>query len=190
MDNFAALLTLLKSFLGIAETDRSRDVELTAYLNASIKLCETYIDDKISRSEVQTSFTWGYAPFLLPYSKADTLSAVTCDGEDVLAQWEIIASSWFAHLCPVDRYRYCLDGEELVASYSAGYTTVPDDLLLAIAYGAVALESQHEDGVTPSQVAREMVTGVGTVEYDLDSTVGILPPRATQILDLHRRVSV
>jgi hypothetical protein len=132
---------------------------------------------------------------VLRYVPVGDLKTITLDGENVLSAWELIKRTDYAELHNVNDAHFCVDyDEELVVTYQAGYTTCPYDLMLAICYTAAAIRSQAGAGMAApgSAVKREMVTGIGTVEYDLDSSlggarsVGPLPPQTIQVLDLYR----
>jgi hypothetical protein len=198
MDNFADLLSLLKNLLKVGCTDTSRDSELSALLNGAIAACETYTDDIISRRTVTERVLRGRMPFRLRYRLPGDLSVVEIDGEDVLADWEIIRQDAYGKLRRIDETDYPLYDEEMVISYDAGFTECPYDLMLAIRDTAAAISAQSAAGVAvPGRaIKRETINGIGTVEYDLDSalggvhSVGYIPPQSIQILNFYRNIGV
>lgn len=198
MDNFADLLKMLKTLMGIKSPDTSRDDELTAYLRGAIVACETYLDDVIDRREVTQAWVEGQSPLLLRYSFAAALTNVTLDGEDVTSEWQLLAADGYSKLYRVDETILVFAAEKLTATYTAGYASCPYDLMLAIATTAAAMESKAGDGgAAPNEIIKkESVTGIGTVEYDTTgvvgetSPVGMIPATAVQILDMYRKVGV
>lgn len=198
MDNFAELLELLKTLLGIKTVDSTRDKELTAYLRGAIVSCETYLDDIIDRRAVTQAWTDVHSPVLLRYSFASDLTSVIFDGEDVTSEWSLLSSDSVSQLYRADHTFFCAMGKEFKASYTAGYSSCPYDLMLAIAYTAAAIESQSGDGISAPGLSlkRETVTGIGTIEYETNGVVGetmpvgLIPAQAVQILDMYRRLGV
>ncbi len=198
MDNFAALLALFKTLLGVEQNDTSRDDELTAYLQGAITICETYIDDIIDRRAVTERWLRKQAPMTLRYREAAQLTAVTLEGEDVTAEWEILLGELYAELHRVDRCSFVFTDEEMVVSYTAGLATCPYDLMLAIRDVAAAIEAQSGAGavVNGLPVKRESINGIGTVEYDTSgmrgntAPIGMMTAKAIQLLDPYRRIGM
>lgn len=188
MDNFADLLLTLKSLLGIEDVNTARDEELTAYLNGAIVACERYLDNKISRGPVTEVWARECAPLMLRYWYPDNLTAVTLDGVDETADWKLIAHAGFSELHRDDGSAYTINNQELKATYEAGFSSCPYDLMLAICYCAMKIERDFsgEMSVAGASIVKESVTGIGSAEYDIADAVGLLPPQTTQILDLYR----
>jgi len=194
--NFDDLLAVLKQILGICEVDSSEDAALTAYLNGAISACETYLDRVIiSQRSVTERLVNIRAPRVLRYRPVGALQAVTYEGDDVLSDWELIKHTDYAELHNVNDWRFCVDyDEELVVTYQAGFTDCPYDLMLAISQAAASMRSMAGVGGTaPGMVVKkEMMNGIGSVEYDIDSQIagtssfGLLPPQTIQILDIYR----
>lgn len=192
MDNFAELLSVLKLILGIEDVDDSKDEDFTLYLRMAIAASEAYIDDIIDRRSVTERWTSGLFPQMLRYSNASDLTAVTLDGEDVTAEWKLITQDAFAKLHRADGCSYEILNRELSATYSAGYATCPYDLMLAIASAAADIQEMLSgDAPSPgATVTKEMVTGIGTIEYDRSDAEGMLPARSIQVLNMYRRVGI
>lgn len=189
MDNFAELLALLKSLLKIEDVDTSQDAALTVFLNGAITACDKYLDRiKISKAEVTETWLRERFPRVLRYSPVGDLTAVTLDGEDVLSSWKLMHKTDFAELHHVDDSTYCLDDEELVVTYEAGFSTCPYDLMLAICWCAAKIYEQTDgdDGALGAVVVKESVTGVGSVEFDTSMSIGLIPAETRQVLDLYR----
>jgi hypothetical protein len=191
MDNKAEILALLKSLLGIEVLDTSRDVELNAYINGAISICETYLDDVLDRRNVAERLAYAKFPKILRFRNAGELVSADLDGTDVSANWEIIAQDAYAKLQSTTG-SYEVEGQVLTVTYPAGFTTLPYDLMLAVRDVAAVLESKTGAGApSMGRIQRENIVGIGSVDYQIDapgaSSVGVIPAAAVQILNMYRR---
>ena len=189
--NTITLLDLMKDILGI--TDNARDIELSMYLQAGGEACERYIDNVIAQHDVNENFRIVTNPKALRYWPVTALTAVTIDGTDVTADWELFTEDGVAwsvkDKCNRDSGS-CF--EQMVVTYTAGYEPLPADLGYAVVIAGIAYES--EQGGVSGSVKRESVVGVGTIEYstgdDAVSGVGALSPSVIGSLEPYRRYSV
>lgn len=181
MDNFADLLAMLKTILGIDSADTSRDAELTDLLNGTIVRCETYIDNVISQRNVSELFYGASSPFNLNYYPVGDIVSVELNGSDVAIDWEVRKRFGLGQLRRKDgRVEWLTDDDEIAVTYEAGFAECPYDLMQAIAHMAAATDpSLGPQG--SGRVKRETITGIGSVEYDFQGD-GI-PPVAKPILD-------
>lgn len=192
----AAMLTLFKQLIGVEDADDSDNAALNAYLNGAIVACETYLDRiVISQRSVTERLVNIRAPRVLRFVPVGVLEAVTFNSDDVASDWKLVKRTDYAELHHKTDEWFCVDyDEELEVTYQAGYETCPYDLMLAVCYTAASLRAQSGEGMeAPGRaVAKEMITGIGSVEYDKESSVGgmtsvgPIPPQSRQILDLYR----
>jgi hypothetical protein len=188
VNNFADLLLMLKARLSVEAVDTSRDSELTALLNGSIVLCENYLDDIISRREVSEKWLKVQFPKRLRYSMPGDFVSVTVDGVDPGLTWKIVNQDAYGFLQVVDGSSV-FDGQEVVATYQAGFAECPYDLMLAICDVALSIDSKAEIRTNGQLVSKETITGIGSVEYDTEST-GPIPEASRHILNMYRRPRV
>jgi hypothetical protein len=187
MNNKADILALLKKLLGVSEADTSRDSELNALIDGAIGVCEMYLNDVIDRRNVTQGWAYAEFPKILRYRNAGDLVSVELDGADVLSSWSIKKQDSYDTLIKTTG-AYAIDGEELVATYPAGFEACPYDLMLVIRDVAAVLESQF-GAPSLEKVQRENIVGIGSVDYDRSevASVGIIPAQCIQILKLYRK---
>ena len=186
--NTITLLALMKQLMGIA--DDTQDTELAMYLQMAGEAAENYIDNKIVRQEVSENFISNRSPIPLRYYPASLITEVLLDDEDQTLDWKLYASEgiyWATNgeICDSPF-------EQLAIKYNAGFDPVPADAAYAIT--SIAIRYEESGGAGGSQIKKEVVQGVGSVEYvtsnDVDGNVGLLSPATIGTLTRYRRWNV
>ena len=186
------LLDIVKDKLGI--TDTAQDDDLKLYINMAGVACENYIDNKIVSQPVTELFAMSKTPIALRYWPAADLTEVVIDGTDVTADWELMTSDgivWsLSNRHSASRVDYF---NQMSISYTAGYDPVPGDIGYAIAATSIGYYTQS--GISTSgQIKKEVVQGVGSVEYTTDSetttSTGLISSASIGVLEMYRRYHV
>jgi len=187
------LLQLMKDILGI--TDASRDTELSLHLQAGGEACEKYIDNKIAEVQVDENFSHARNQVALRYYPVSAVGAVFVDGTNEITdylEFDDEGLKWVVG----SQGKCCLEINQCFSSllirYTCGYEPLPADLGYAVVMTAMSYESER--GAVSGAVKKEVVTGVGSIEYstgdDISVGVGLIPPAAIGTLDLYRRHNV
>ena len=182
------LLQLTKDLMGI--TDNSRDDELSMYLQMAGEACEKYIDNKLAQQEVKEDVASAHSPFSLRFWPSSAPTAISIDGEDVLADFTAYISDGIMWISKSTSSSESTCGfKQMTVTYTAGYEPLPAEIGYAISRTAIAYEAQQ--GASSGAVKKEVVQGVGSIEYatDADSvgSVGLLSPATVGVLDMYRR---
>ena len=185
------LLELTKQLLGIADT--SQDAELSMYLDMAGQACETYCDNKLVSQDVTEQYANSQYPLALRYWITGDISAVTVDGVDQTAEWKTYKTDGVTWASPSTSACNKTDYfNQLDITYAAGYDPLPSDLGYAIA--TVAIGYEQAGGTSVGSVKKEVINGVGSVEYvtgtDVDGNIGLLSPTTIGVLDRYRRFHV
>ncbi len=183
--NTITLLELMKQLMGV--TDNTQDTELAMYLQMAGEAAESYIDNKIVSQSVSENFIRNISPIPLRFYPASLITGVVLDGVDQTDDWKLYASEGIYWATNGD---ICSDPfEQLTISYNAGFEPVPADL--AYALSSIAIRYEESGGAGGTQVKKEVVQGVGSVEYvtsnDVDGNVGLLSPATIGTLTRYRR---
>lgn len=202
------MIDTLKGLLGIDLLDATRDAELTAYLNTAIRIAEKYCDAYLVYQEAVATFQHDQQSFRLTGGPVAGIVSVTIDGVDELANVDFYTQSNATRLSKwVDDYIHTLRVFKPVeVHYAAGYETVPQDIVYALALIAAALENlQGRAAITTElgtgAIKKKSIVGVGSVEYDVGTTViggigsgsdahGVIPMQAVALLSSYREISV
>jgi len=170
-----ALETLanLKSYLGV--NDSSRDDELTIFLDAAEEQVEEYLGYDPEETTYTDEHHYGTGqPWIYP--KARPVTAVTAFSVDD-SDWDVdelvLRDTW------IDTRNYILpEGADVEITYTAGYSSVPSRIRLAVLKVAGIYDKQHGSGGSlgidnRSDSAGSSVTfGGETVADILDSISG------------------
>jgi hypothetical protein len=182
------LLELFKQKLGI--TDNSRDDELSMYLQIAGEACESYCDNVLAKQVVIEQLPYKVSPVALRYYPVNALTTVEVDGEDKTTDYEIFESEGVDYVTSSRSGVTLPDGFlQMNLTYDAGYEPLPADLGSAITMAAISYETGT--GAT-GEVKKEMVVGVGSIEYTTSndaasSSTGMLSSSVTGTLDKYRR---
>jgi hypothetical protein len=182
------LLELVKQRLGIV--DNSRDDELSMYLQIAGEACEAYCDNVLAEQPTTEQHAATFSPIALRYFPLVTLNAVTVDGEDKTADYETFESEGVDYVTSSRTSTTCDGGfKQMNIAYTAGYEPLPADLGAAISSAAISYETGT--GAT-GEVKKEMVVGVGSIEYTTSNdtssgSTGMLSSSVTGTLDKYRR---
>lgn len=183
-----ATLAEAKAFLGI--TDNSADTLLTRLLAAAPRQIEAWCDAPLfgQRTVTETIYFEAQPAMLaLSYRSVGGLSSLTLDGTAAtLGDFDVLAGAGIVRRKDGGR----IGGLKVVAVYTAGYATIPDELkqgaLELVRAGYLATK---RDGAVKS----ESVEGVGSVTYlsEGDFVIagarGSLPLAAAGYLDPFKR---
>lgn len=198
------LLEMFKTFLGIA--DSAQDTALTMALNTAGPTLETYINNVIPKQECEDRYPHHFGTVTLDNSPVtDTAIVVVLDGVTQDNYSVYTSRGRMGHLTrtdsaqdvPMDWRKY----EQAVVTYEAGYDALPVDLAWAIIYTAAPVFKSDGTGTTPGgatgDVKKQMITGVGSIEYDVGSSsgggaieaFGIIPETAAQLAQKYKRMN-
>jgi hypothetical protein len=185
------LLELTKQLLGIV--DNSRDTELSMYLDMAGRACELYCDNKLVEQDVVEELAMSRSPVALRYWLADTLSSVTIDGVDETANWTMYRSDGVAWITEsVSGHSHSTSFDKMAIGYTAGFNPLPSEVGYAIS--TVAISYDEAGGSSVGSVKKEVVTGVGSLEYvtasDVDGNVGQISPAVIGVLEKYKRLHV
>ena len=183
-------LTGAKQRLSIAVVDTSKDVEIQAALNASLAIAEAYCKRQFSfATEVAHYYHVESGYLFVPRYPINMVTSVVRSNGQSDIKFKVNKSAGFLDL----HGRYT--DEELQVSYSGGYVTLPDDLVIALwaIFDGIWGTSQGSGGPTVGVIESVSLTGVGTVRMSTGgSTVssgssGAIPAMATAILSNYKR---
>lgn len=182
------LLELMKQLMGV--TDNTQDTELSMYLQMAGEAAEKYIDNKIVLQEVVENFIRTVSPIALRYYPVGGLTSVVNDGTDETDSWSVYAEDGIYWITKGD-----FSGtpfKQLTVTYNAGFDPIPAETGYAIA--TIAINYEQSGGSASGQVKKEVINGVGSVEYvtsaDADGNVGLISPATIGVLDKYRRFHV
>lgn len=130
----AALLAEFKSHIRITSDDL--DAELTAKLLAAVRHAEHHIGKVILRSDFILSSSFAHSVVLK--GPGAIISALEVDGVPV--------TGYVLDGCSLS-LPDGVSGQTMTVSYSAGYTTIPDDMKVAILMHAASLFNNPTDSV-------------------------------------------
>lgn len=190
--NTITLLELTKTLNNLESRDTSQDEMLSLWLQMAGEAAESYIDNKIVLQEVTEEFRHQRWPIALRYWPVeDTLTAVSLDGEDTLADWLVFRRDGLQFITKDKSGKGCVGSfEQLDVTYNAGSDPIPAELGYVLAATAIAYDSKA--GGVSGQVKKEVIQGVGSVEYatneDAPGSVGSLSPSSISVLDRYRRL--
>jgi hypothetical protein len=184
--NSITLLELMKQELGI--TDNAQDVQLSMYLQMAGDASESYCDNVLASFDTSEQHAISFDPIALRYYPVTALNAVTIDGDDLTANYDLYESEG------VDYITASPSGirsgfSQVNIAYTAGYDPLPTDLGFAVVQAGVS----YQIGSSAGTVKKESVVGVGSVEYSVDDTsgsasrVGQLLSAAVAVLENYRR---
>jgi hypothetical protein len=171
-------------------TGTAQDVEIQAALNASLAIAEAYCKRKFSfAAEVAHYYhvSAGYL-FVDRYPINAVTSVVRNNGQSDI-KYKVNKSAGFLDL----HGRY--SDEEIQVTYSGGYATLPDDLIIALwgIFDGVWASSQGISGPSAGAIESVSLTGVGTVRMDTGgasagaAASAAIPAMASAILSAYRR---
>ena len=171
-------------------TGTAQDAEIQAALNASLAIAEAYCQRKFSfTAEVAHYYhvSAGYL-FVDRYPINAVNSVVRSNGQSDI-KYKVNKSAGFLDL----HGRY--SDEEIQVTYSGGYATLPDDLIVALwsIFDGVWASAQGSAGQSVGAIESVSLTGVGTVRMSTGapaSTGGssaAVPAMAAAILSAYRR---
>ena len=186
--NTITLLALMKQLMGI--TDSARDDELSMYLQMAGEAAESFIDNKTVSQSVTENFISDRSPIPLRFYPASSITEVLLDADDETDQWKLYASDGIYWATKGEK---CGDPfKQLSVTYDAGFSPVPADLGYALVN--IAIRYEESGGSGGNQVKKEVIQGVGSVEYvtagDVDGNVGLLSPAVIGTLTRYRRFHV
>jgi hypothetical protein len=158
------------------------------YLQIAGEAAEAYCDNVLAEKDAKESHPVVFSPIALRYYPVTTLNAVTIDGDDLTANYDLYESEG------VDYITASPTGirsgfSQMNIAYTAGYEPLPADLGFAIVQAGIS----YDIGSSAGTVKKESVVGVGSVEYSVDDTsgsamrVGQLPSAAVAVLENYRR---
>lgn len=189
-----------KARLGIAAGDTTKDAFVTAALNASLALAESYCDRKFLYAAERATFNHPRGASLsLPRYPLEQITAVTGDTTGAAIKYHMESGTGLVIL---DGWA---GGHKIAVDYAGGYKTLPDDLLLALwlIFDAVWQSISQVGGAAGALdgVKSLTVVDVGTVSYFEGGASGAssakggamggaIPPVAAGILNLYRRETV
>ena len=185
------LLELTKKLAGIV--DNSQDDDLTLYLQMAGEAAEQWIDNKLVMQAVTENYAASKSPVALRFYPASDLTLVEIDAVDVTTDWELMTSdgiTWtLNNRNSASRTDYF---NQMVIGYSAGFDPLPAEVGFAIAQ--IAIGYDESGGSAVGSVKKEVVNGVGSVEYvtgtDSDGSVGVIAPATIRTLEKYRRYHV
>jgi len=186
--NSITLLELVKQKLGIV--DGSQDDELSMYLQIAGEACEAYCDNVLALQSATEQHPVTFSPIALRYYPFVTLTSVTVDGDDLVADYESFESEGVDYITTSRTSATRPSGfKQMDIVYEAGYEPLPADLGSAIAVAAISYE--QGTGAT-GEVKKESVVGVGSIEYTTandssSGSTGFLSASVTGTLDKYRR---
>ena len=171
-------------------TGTTQDVEIQAALNASLAIAEAYCKRKFSFAAEIAHYYHVEAGYLFVdrYPINSVTSAVRNNGQSNI-KYKVNKSAGFLDL----HGRY--SDEEIQVTYSGGYATLPDDLLVALwgIFDGVWASSQGSTGPAVGAIESVSLTGVGTVRMSTGGSTstggssGAVPAMASAILSAYRR---
>jgi hypothetical protein len=181
--------------VGLLPGDTTKDVELTAAMDATLGIVERYCDRKFTQASESVEFIhFSGNELLLDRYPINTVSAIDADGKEI-TKYHVkkldgiisIDGTLSAHVVEVD--------------VDAGYAVLPADLEMALWMVFDALwPSLNGSGagaaVVTGGISSISVPDVGTIRFATDSKAastggglgGLVPDSAVSLLDLYRRV--
>jgi Phage gp6-like head-tail connector protein len=122
-------LATAKTRLGIADT--SKDVLIGSVLNAAKSIAENYCDRKFDYAAETATFTHPQGNTLsLPRYPLNSIVSVT-HGDNATPE-ATSAYHWIAGTGQIVFDRYLATAHKITVSYTGGYNSLPDDLLIAL----------------------------------------------------------
>lgn len=191
------VLDTAKAELGIALSDTSQDLVITALIKQASGIVAEYCD-QIFGAETVTETFWSDAPsewarsFMLTREPVSTVSSVVIDDLALDPSEYRLASD--GHLHRIDPFGVVLTWAWLqtaVITYTAGYVVL-DDLPYGIERAALLLIKEFKSGAgRDPRVRSEDIPGVRNVSYwvgGVSGNMNSLPPDVLALLKPHRRV--
>ena len=165
------------------------DYQLTININTAFRILEQYLDTKLVSQEITERHKVVRDQVALRYWPASNVTAITLDGDDVLADYKLFSEdglTWISR----DKYTYlCFqDFKQFDVTYTAGFDPVPLDIV----YAVQQFSEQIGNTSGPGTVKKESVVGVGSIEYVTaeSATGGIVPESIASIVSHYRNIHV
>ena len=181
-------LATAKTRLNITGT--TQDAEIQAALNASLAIAEAYCKRRFSFAAEVAHYYHVEAGYLfVDRYPINSVTSVVRDNGQSNIKYKVNKSSGFLDL----HGRY--SDEELQVTYSGGYATLPDDLVIALwgIFDDVWASTQGSSGPAAGAIESVSLTGVGTVRMSTGASTassgssGAIPAMATAILSNYKR---
>lgn len=201
----AALLVMLKEFMGI--TDSTNDQELSDAIDMSISIIETYLDRAVVKRLVEDHYVAHFGTVALHHPQVDvltdpivTLNGIEQDGYSIYldrAKQAYLTRTGVPYDMPFDWRKY----DQVNVTYMAGYDPIPPDLSYGIVIFAAMIYNAQGSGVAPTSASSAtkqfQLYDVGQVTYDTgasEATVisyqsGLIPSNIAGTLYPYMRIS-
>ena len=157
-------LATAKTRLNITGT--TQDAEIQAALNASLAIAEAYCKRRFSFAAEVAHYYHVEAGYLfVDRYPINSVTSVVRDNGQSNIKYKVNKSSGFLDL----HGRY--SDEELQVTYSGGYATLPDDLVIALwgIFDGVWSNMNNAGSVSAGGVDKISLVGVGSISYDTGS---------------------